>query len=122
MGIQNFEESRIWQYSIKLAADVYLQVKKLPDEEEFAMSSQIRRATVSVSTNIAEGFGRTGIKEKVNFYNIAYGSLLETKSLLLLAVELKMLTQEEISKIIENIESLQKQINATKASVKGKLP
>lgn len=121
MGIQDFEESRIWQSAIKLAADVYVLVNKLPETEKFAMSPQIRRAAVSISTNIAEGFGRTGLKEKVQFYNIAYGSLLETKSLLLLGVELGFFREEDITKNIDHIVSLQRQINATKTAVKEKI-
>ena len=121
MGIQSFEESRIWQSAITLAAEVYKLAKKLPDTEKFAFSSQIRRSVVSVSTNIAEGFGRTGTKEKLQFYNIAYGSLLETKSLLLLGVELDFFNKEEITKQIDHISSLQRQINATKTSVKSRL-
>ena len=114
MGIIDFEQSRIWQSSIGLATEVYKLVHNLPAEEKFALSSQIRRAVVSVSTNIAEGFGRTGQKEKLQFYNIAYGSLLETKSLLLLSVELKFLSVDEISPVLDTIVSLQKQLNATK--------
>jgi four helix bundle protein len=118
MGIQNFEDSRIWQAAIKLAADVYRLAKMLPENEKFAMSSQIRRAVVSVSTNIAEGFGRTGKKEKIQFYNIAYGSLLETKSLLLLGVELGFFSSQDTTLMMEQIVSLQKQINATMTAVK----
>ena len=120
MGIVSFESSRIWQASTELAVEVYELVKKLPANENFAMSSQIRRAVVSVSTNIAEGFGRTGKKEKLQFYNIAYGSLLETKSLLLLAGKLGFFSQDEIQELVPSIVSLQKQLNATKASVRSR--
>ena len=118
MGIKNFEDSRIWNSSIELAVTVYGLVKKLPDDEKFALSSQVRRAAVSVSTNIAEGFGRTGSKEKLQFYNIAYGSLLETKSLLMLSVKLGFFVNEDILKPIDDITSLQRQINATKVAVR----
>jgi four helix bundle protein len=118
MGIQNFEVSRIWNSSIELAVTVYELVKKLPNDEKFALSSQVRRAVVSVSINIAEGFGRTDSKEKLQFYNIAYGSLLETKSLLMLSVKLGFFVNEDILKPIDGIALLQRQINATRKAVK----
>jgi len=120
MGLNDFEKLRIWKAAIALAANVYPLVKRFPDDEKYAMSSQVRRAVVSVSTNIAEGFGRTGVKEKIYFYNVAYGSLLETKSLMILSSELGFLSRDDIEAVLLDITSLQKQINATKTSVKGR--
>lgn len=121
MGMTSFEQSKTWQSSIDLAVEVYRLLKSFPTEEKFAMSQQIRRAVVSVSTNIAEGFGRTGKKEKAQFYNIAYGSLLEVKSLLLLAQKLGYLTQQDVDRLDKDIVSTQKQINAARTAVQAKL-
>ena len=120
MGIEGFENSPIWQAAILLAAEVYMLANTLPQNEQFAFSSQIRRAIVSVSSNIAEGFGRSSVKEKLQFYSIAYGSLLETKSLLLLGEKLGFFEISTVEKLTATITSLQKQINATKAALKVK--
>lgn len=116
VGLKSFEDSRTWQASAELAVKVYLVIKKLPKTENFAMSSQLRRAVVSVSTNIAEGFGRTGPREKLQFYNIAYGSLLEVRSLLLIAEKLSYLKPDDIGVLMNDITSVQKQLNALKRS------
>lgn len=79
--ITSFEDLRVWQKSQNLAIEVYKITKKFPKAELFAMTSQIRRAATSVSANIAEGFGRVSKADKLHFYTMAYGSLLEAKNL-----------------------------------------
>ncbi len=118
--MQNFEQSRTWQSSCDLAVEVYKLVTKYPPDERYALSSQLRRAVVSISTNIAEGFGRQSYKEKVQFYSIAYGSLLEVKSLLLLSVKLGLLDDKEVNVLLEKALIIQKQINASKTALKEK--
>ncbi len=121
MGINDFEDSRIWQAAVNLAVDIYSLCDILPSDEKFALISQLKRASFSVSTNIAEGFGRTGTKEKLQFYNIAYGSLIEVKSLILVSVRLGFLKEVELGTIFSSIVRLQKQLNATKSAVKSRL-
>jgi len=116
--LQNFEDSRVWQAAVELATTVYGIVRILPKEENFALSAQLRRAVVSISTNVAEGFGRSGPKEKLQFYNIAYGSLLEVKSLLLVSEKLNYTTMSRLSPILTAAVSLQKQLNALKKSIR----
>jgi four helix bundle protein len=76
-----------------IAVGVYELTKNFPNDEQFGLTNQIRRASVSISSNIAEGFGRNNQKEKDQFYGIAYGSLLEVESQLILAVKLGYLTK-----------------------------
>jgi four helix bundle protein len=83
--IREFTDLKAWQEAHRFAVAVYTETKKFPREEIFGLTSQLRRASVSVSSNIAEGFGRQGYKEKVQFYYLAQGSLTECKSQLLLA-------------------------------------
>jgi four helix bundle protein len=115
--LMSFEDSRVWQASVELALEVYGLLKKFPNEELYAMNSQLRRAVVSISTNIAEGFGRRGVKEKIQFYSISYGSLLEVRSLLLVAEKLGYIDQSVQETVMMKITSLQKQINALKRSL-----
>ena len=114
--VQNFEDTTVWKDAIELAVMVYEVTRKFRKDELFGMMSQLRRASSSVSANLAKGYGRYGLKEKHQFYAIAYGSLLETKSFLLLAVRLKYV--DDISMMVLLITSLQKQINDIKKSLR----
>lgn len=117
--IQSFEQLAVWNEAIELAANIYQLTKSFPHNEQFALTNQIRRAAASISANIAEGFGRQGQKEKIQFYTIAYGSLLETKSFLYLANRLSYCGDSEIKDIIITINQLQKQLNSLIRSVKN---
>jgi four helix bundle protein len=83
-----------------LVLDVYRLSKAFPKDELFALISQIRRAVVSLTSNIAEGFGRNSEKEKLHFYSFAYGSLLEVQNQLLIAKDLGYIKPEEYEVLI----------------------
>lgn len=110
--LTRFEDAEIWKCSIKLSKSIYILANTFPSNEQFGLTSQIKRASNSVSANFAEGFGRYSKRDKHHFYTIAYGSLLETKNFLYLAVELSFCDNESILPIIEEVESVQKQLNA----------
>ncbi len=114
--IQSFEQLTVWQESQNLAVTVYSLTKTFPKEETFGLTSQLRRASSSVSANIAEGFGRNTVKDKLHFYAIAYGSLLETKNFLYLANKLRYIEDSKLSTTLDHATSCQKLLNAyTKA-------
>ena len=79
MGVEKFADLLVWQDAHRLVLRVYAITKKFPDDEKFGLISQMRRAAISIAANIAEGFRRRGIQEKVRFYNISEGSLEELK-------------------------------------------
>lgn len=110
--IERFEDMPVWQESQNLAVEVYKATKNFPPEELYSLTNQLRRSASSVSANIAEGFGRRSTKERMNFYHIALGSLLETKNFLYLAVKLRYITHNELVVLIKSVESIHKQINA----------
>ena len=83
--IKSFKDLTTWQKAFDLALKVYDVTKRFPKEEQFGLSNQLRRASISVGSNIAEGFGRQSKREKDQFYAVAYGSLLEAESQLLIA-------------------------------------
>jgi len=118
--IKSFEDLVSWQEAIDLAAKIYKFTESFPDTEKFGLISQLRRAAASISANIAEGFGRTGQKEKVQFYSIAYGSLLEVKSFLYLSSKLGYCSKEELEEFIGPITILQKRINALLNSIRNR--
>jgi four helix bundle protein len=109
---QAFEDLRVWQEAMELAVEVYKISRNFPDSEQFAITNQIRRSSTSVSANIAEGFGRQSQKEKLQFFSIAYGSLLETKSFLYLSERLEYINKEDLNSLLEKITILQKQMNS----------
>lgn len=80
MKYESFEEMPIWQRAMDLADKVFRLTERLPKKEDYGFTSQIRRSALSISANIAEGFGRKHTKDKQNFYYDARGSLCETKS------------------------------------------
>lgn len=115
--ITSFEDLTVWQESQSFAVNVYKVTKSFPKEELFGITSQIRRAVSSISANIAEGFGRTSTKDKLHFYTIAYGSLLETKNFLYLAEKLGYLHLSDLDGLIIHSISCQKLFNALKAGL-----
>ncbi|PIU41468.1 MAG: four helix bundle protein [Candidatus Omnitrophica bacterium CG07_land_8_20_14_0_80_42_15] len=86
--IKDFKDLKVWQKSHELALEIYKTTVKFPPEEKFGLVSQMRRASVSIAANIAEGFAKRGKKDKMNFYNISQGSLQELKYYLILTKDL----------------------------------
>lgn len=115
--LTSFEQLIVWQKSAELAVQIYKITKHFPSAEKFSLTDQVQRCATSVSANIAEGFGRLGKNEKLQFYNIAYGSLLETKSHLLIAQKIGYVKPEEIENVILLITDIQKLINASRKSL-----
>ena len=99
MDSYQFEKLTAWQKAKELAVAVYQIANKFPQYEQYALSSQIRRAAISVPSNIAEGTGRVSVKEKIHFLEISYGSLLETYCQLQIAVELNYITLDDLETI-----------------------
>ncbi|CAN5401924.1 four helix bundle protein [soil metagenome] len=110
--ITKFEDMTVWQESQELAVLVYHVTKKFPGDEQYALTSQLRRAASSVSANIAEGFGRATSKDRSHFYHIALGSLLETKNFIYLSARLEYITKDEVVATIKGIDSVHRQITA----------
>ena len=102
------EDLIIWKKAIELTKQVYLVCLELPQEEKFGLNSQIKRASISIPSNIAEGAGRNSNKEFVHFLSIANGSSYELMTQLILGVELKLLNKEKIEHIILLLNEIQK--------------
>ncbi len=99
--IKNFTDLTAWQKSHTLTLLVYSITRKFPDDERFGITNQIRRAIVSVESNIAEGFGRFGQKEKKQFYSVARASLCEVQTQMLIAKDLLYCKEKEYSDFYE---------------------
>lgn len=99
--INTFTDLIVWQEGHKLAVLIYQTTRKFPKEETYSLSDQMRRASVSVTSNIAEGFGRQGYKEKIQFYYIAHGSLTEIENQLFIARDVGYLNDTDFKKIMD---------------------
>ena len=97
--VKSYKKFSVWQQAHLLAQKVYEVTKKFPKEEQYGITSQLRRAALSVPCNIVEGSGRQGQKELKHFLNIALGSLLETEYLLEFAKDIGYLDENEYHEI-----------------------
>ena len=102
--IKEFTDLISWQEAHKLVIQIYVLTKEFPKTEIFGLVSQMQRAAVSITSNIAEGFGRQGYKEKIQFYYIAQGSLTELKNQLLIARDIKYIDTKNYSDINNQME------------------
>jgi four helix bundle protein len=109
--IQSFTDLNAWQEAHSLVLKIYELTKKFPKEEQFGLTNQIRRAVVSITSNIAEGFSRRSYKEKSQFYSMALGSLTEVQNQLLIARDILYITRTEFSLLAEKTVIVSKLLN-----------
>jgi four helix bundle protein len=117
--MQRFTELRVWQRSHQLALDIYRQTRTFPIEERFGIVSQMRRAAVSVTSNIAEGAKRASNQDYARLLNIAEGSLAETESLLRLASDLDFGRRETLQTLILEADEISRMVYALRISVEA---
>lgn len=118
--IKSYKDLLIWQKGIKIVTLVYQIVNSFPKEELYALTSQLKRASVSIPSNIAEGYGRNTDKSFGHFLNISRGSLFEIETQLLIAKELGFIVDENLFKeIFKEINEESKMINAFSKSLKN---
>lgn len=120
--ITSFTQLHAWQGARKLATATYKLSEKFPDREKFGLTSQIRRSSVSVAANIAEGFSRSGAKDKIQFYSIALGSATETLSHAYIAYDLGFIQKTDIQYMHEQITNVHKMINGLIKTAPGRKP
>jgi four helix bundle protein len=109
--IKSFTDLHAWQRSHELVLQVYSVTKNFPREEQFGLIDQIRRAGVSITSNIAEGFSRKSKKEKSQFFYMALGSLTELQNQLLIARDLKYITNIEFKDLADQTVIVSKLLN-----------
>jgi len=107
-----FENLEVWQKSRELVLSIYELTSTFPAEEKFGLVSQLRRASVSVSSNIAEGSTRWSRQDQARFYEISYGSLMEVLNQLILSGDLGFLTETQIDEIRIKLDSVSRMLNA----------
>ena len=108
--MKDFRQLKVWEKSHQLALAVYKVTTKFPKEELYGLTSQIRRASMSVPTNIAEGCGRNTDKEFARFLQIAMGSASETEYQLILARDLEFLPKDSYEKLHNDVEEIKRML------------
>ena len=110
--MQDFRNLQIWEKSHKITLDIYKLTKVFPKEELYGLTSQLRRAALSIPTNIAEGCARGSDKDFARFIQIAMGSANETEYLILLSTELGYVPEHKSKDISEEIQSVKKMLSS----------
>lgn len=116
-----FENLDAWKESRILVVAVYQLLDKFPNFEKYALCDQIRRSIVSVPSNLAEGSGRVSPKEQLHFYEISYGSLMESYNQLILAADLKYISNDELEAIQPQINTVARMLNGLRSAIIKKL-
>lgn len=111
-----FEKLKVWQSSRGLVLEVYKITNTFPKEERYCLTDQLRRAIISVSSNLAEGSARISSKDQAHFTNLAYSSLMEVLNQLYIAFDLNYITDKTFSEMKSKISSISNQLNALRNS------
>jgi four helix bundle protein len=119
MYTYSFEKLEVWQLAKKLVIKIYKITSQFPAEEKYGLVSQLRRASVSICSNLAEGSGRNTPKDQGSFYNNAYSSLVEVLNQLLISYDLTWISQTDLNEVRNDIELISSKINSLrKATLK----
>ena len=119
--MSDYKDLQVWQRSIDFVVDIYSLVKDLPAEEKFALGDQMRRAAVSIPSNIAEGMERSAVKEKLHFLSIALGSLAEIETQLIICGKLGFVDGKNPAQCLEEVIAIRKMLYRLSISLKQSL-
>jgi four helix bundle protein len=114
---KSYEDLEVWKLGILLAEEVYLVTKQFPKEEIYGLTNQVRRAAISIPSNLAEGCARNGAKEFAQFIGIALGSAAELKTQLLIAQKVNILASENFETLYEKTSRMERMLQGLKKSI-----
>lgn len=118
--LKNYKELNVWQKAYQLCLEVYTITRNFPKEEMYGLTSQLRRAAVSVPSNIAEGYGRKNLGEYIQALYIAYGSVCELETQIMLSGDLKYIGTEALEGLQKNIGDVERMLKGLIDSLKNK--
>jgi len=118
MPVQTYKDLVVWKKSIELVTDVYRCTRKLPREEIYGLTSQLRRAAVSIPSNIAEGQGRRSTREFKQFLGLARGSLFEVETQIIIAKQLGYVAEQESDCLLTSAAEVGRILNGLYASLR----
>jgi four helix bundle protein len=116
----SFEKLNAWKEARQLTKKIYVITKTFPDEERFCLTNQLRRAMISVCSNLAEGSSRTHSREQSQFYQFSFSSLMEALNQIIISSDLEYTDQPKYEAIRSDIEKCSRLINSLRNSAKGK--
>jgi four helix bundle protein len=112
----SFEKLNVWIDSKELIKLIYIVPKKFPDEEKFGLTNQLRRASISVASNLAEGTSRKTYKDKAHFTTMSYSSLMEVLNQTIIAKDLNYISNDDYTILRTQIEKISNKLNALRNS------
>ena len=118
--MNNYKELKVWQKARVFTKDIYLLLDTFPEDERFGLTSQIKRATISITSNIAEGSGRYTKKDFTRFLDIALGSCYEVENQLILSSDLDFIKEEVLIELISTINEIEKMLIGLIKSIRNK--
>ena len=118
--LKNYKELKVWEKSYQLCLEVYRITKGFPKMEIYGLISQMRRAALSIPSNIAEGYGRKSLSEYLRFLYIAYGSVCELETQIMLSGDLGYLNGNQLSKLQKEIGKVERMLQALIKSLENK--
>jgi four helix bundle protein len=118
--LKNYKELKVWEKSYQLCLEVYRIIKEFPKIEIYGLISQMRRAALSIPSNIAEGYGRKTILEYLRFLYIAYGSVCELETQIMLSGDLGYLNENYLSKLHKEVGEVERMLQALIKSLENK--
>jgi four helix bundle protein len=121
MPIRSFEDLTVWQRAVDLAVEVYNLTSAFPDRERFGLTTQLRRAAISVASNIAEGNGRNTTRDYLNFLSHSRGSLFETRSLLIVSSKLHFVDAAKVVTVRELDDEVGRLLSGLRRSLQRRL-
>jgi four helix bundle protein len=121
MSVVSFRELRVWQLGMEVAEKVYRVTAEFPKSETYGLSSQMRRSAVSIPSNIAEGQGRDSTKEFLHFLAIAFGSICELETQLLLANRFNYISNDDLQPVITILNATGKTTRSLQKALRLKL-
>lgn len=119
MNGRSYRDLEVWQKAMDLVTDIYSTTNSFPDTEKFGLTNQLRRAAVSIPSNIAEGQGRGSKKEFNQFLNIAYGSLQEVETQIEISTRLNFISNEQSTPLLDQCSTIARMLNGLKRSLRG---
>ena len=120
MLIRDFKDLIVWQKSVDLAVDIYAMTRSFPEDEKLGLTSQLRRASVSISSNIAEGNGRPTSKDYLRFLGTSTGSLNEVRSLVVVSNKLDFFSEGDVAGLESRSDEIGKMLASLRASLRGR--
>ena len=120
-GLFGYRKLVVYQHSRRYVKTLYLLMKKFPSEEKYGLCDQIRRAAVSITSNLAEAMGRLSDKDKLHFIEFAFSSLYETMSQIEIALDLEYITTEEYNDVESQVTQIAKMLSGLRKTYLGRI-